>query len=93
MPTEYGGQPPKIKEKEEAAEFFSPLHLTEVESKIDRASQTWKAVRQYVEEQVRQNYLPTLRNRAISHDETQYARGGFDALESLLAFGGESIEP
>ncbi len=58
-------------------------------NRIDRNSNTWKAIKEYIKQQTAEDYMPTLRHKGIGHDETQYARGGLDALESLLEFGGE----
>lgn len=83
MPTSYGVD--QILERMTAAEVgeFSP--------KIDRNSQTWKAVKKYIEDQISCEFSPMLRKRDSDHNKTQYARGGFDALEGLLEFGGENI--
>jgi hypothetical protein len=94
-PRGYGPVPPYLRPsnpREEAAEFFERNRQPgeERDAKIDRGSPTWKAVKAYIARQVADNYMPMLKNRGVSHDDTQYARGGVEALESLLEFAGES---
>lgn len=82
----------KKQEMEEAAEFFDQNGgLIDREPRVNHNSDTWKAIKMYVEKEIAANYLPTLKNKGISHDDTQHARGGIEALERLLEFGGESI--
>lgn len=59
--------------------------------KIDRDSGTWLAVKEFIKEQVSTAYMPTLRGKKVEFDETQYARGAMDALDSLLEFAGEEV--
>lgn len=61
------------------------------EPKIDRNSQTWKAVINYIKNQQEVEFMPMLRKRDSSSDRTQYARGGLDALDGLMEHGGEDI--
>ena len=55
---------------------------------IDPNSATWLAVKAHIKEMVDFDYMSTLRNRAMDHGQTQYARGAIDALDCLLGFGG-----
>lgn len=81
-----------IKERAERELALQNMALGEqAVNRIDRNSSTWKAIKQYIKEQVATDYMPTLRNRGIDHDGTQYARGGIDALDGLLQFGGEEV--
>lgn len=59
--------------------------------KVQRNSETWKAIKLEIEQMINGDHLPALRNRNLDHGRTQYARGAMDALESLLRFGGEDV--
>jgi hypothetical protein len=60
------------------------------ESRIDIRSNTWIASKKYIKDKIANDYMQVLRTRNIGQDETQYARGAIDALESLLEFGGDT---
>lgn len=58
---------------------------------IDKESLTWQAIRSAIKEKARDEYFPALRNKQLDMSDVQYARGGLDALESLLNIAGEEL--
>ncbi len=52
---------------------------------------TWQAIRSAIKEKARDEYFPALRNKQLDMSDVQYARGGLDALESLLNIAGEEL--
>lgn len=45
-----------------------------------------RKLKTFIKTKMEEEYLPTLRNKCIEYPDVQYARGGMDALESLLQF-------
>lgn len=66
---------------------MTPDQLEQPQPKIDPNSPTWQAIKKWIEGEVRSDFLPALRSRNTTQDHTQYARGGYDALERLLQQG------
>ena len=71
--------------------FNALVHGDRSNSRIERHSNTWQAVKGFIKEQVEVDHMPLLRKSGIDHGQTEYARGAMDALDSLLRFGGEDI--
>jgi hypothetical protein len=58
---------------------------------IDPQSSTWKSLAAQIRIMVADSYQPVLRSRTANYEDTQYARGAIDALETVLELGGETI--
>lgn len=91
--TSYGQVPPNFirTEADRIKAIDSMASVGTTSPRIDRNSNTWKAVKQHIAEIVSTEYMPTLRNRSMDHGQNQYAKGAMDALDSLLNFGGEEV--
>jgi hypothetical protein len=67
------------------------IALDDPAPRIDRNSGTWKAIREFMKEKAKDDYMPTLRNQQLDYSQVQYARGALDAFDSLLEHAGENI--
>jgi len=76
------------KEEERIKEAIA---LSDPAPRIDRNSGTWKAIKNFMKDRAKDDYVPTLRNKQLEYPQVQYARGALDAFDSLLEFAGEEV--